>query len=354
MNVMRRIPCALLFASLLYAGSIYGQGAPGGAADQGSGLNRFNGELVQPLNASPVRQASQEHVFQVTAGQLIEARLDADDFDTVLQLIPPMGDTLYNDDFENIHTSRIATIATVGGEWRAVVTALDQGSGAYGLVITLDTPERTRSISGELTAATPISAKGQRYERQTYTVEGAPQLIIQVTSRNFEPELILHSPSGEITSQIADSPSSNVVIATVPSAEAGIWEIIATHSAYAEGTTGDYTIQIVETTPVVSPVGELIEGELVAGGPRQIHGELYQEHTIAGSAESGMSVVLESDDFDPFLAVRSPSGEWYRDDDSGGDANAMLSLPAEAGDWLVITTSYAADEVGRYELKVYR
>lgn len=354
MNVARPLFPTLLIALALNASAAHAQRAPAAAASQGASVSRLSGALIQPLNASESRQALEEHTFRVTAGQLVEARVDADGFDTVLQLIPPSGDTLYNDDFESTRTSRIATIATVGGEWKAIVSALDQGSGDYGLVITLGTPGKTRAISGTLTESTPISAKGHRFERHTYVVEDAVQLVVQLTSRGFEPEIVLHSPSGEIVAQSVDASSPNQVTATVPSAETGTWEIVATHSAYSDPTTGGYAIQIVETAPIVLPDGDLIRGVLSESTPRQIHGEHYQEHTLAGSADGEISVMLESGDFDAFLAARSPSGEWFRDDDSGGDGNAMLSLPAGAGEWLVIVTTYSADEVGRYELKVFR
>lgn len=354
MNAFRSLPCALFVAILLQAVPSQAQQAGGGTAGSDAQVSRFAGQLMQPLNPSESRQAREEHVFQVAAGQLVEVRVDSGDFDTFLQLVPPSGDTLYNDDFESLRTSRIVTVASVGGEWRAIVSAFDQTSGQYQLAITLGSPGRTRSITGSLTEALPLSAKGHRYNRHTYVVDDVTQLFVQLSSQDFEPELILHSPSGEIVTQSFNGSSENVVTATVPSAEVGSWEIIATHPAHAGPSVGAYTIEVVETDPVVLAEDDIIRGTLGEGDPRQIHGEFYHEHTIRGSADAGITIVLEADDFDAFLAARSPSGEWFRDDDSAGDGNAQIVLPAGAGEWLVVVTSYGPDQSGSYELKTYR
>lgn len=324
------------------------------AVAQPSGANRFRDELVQPANASELQQGRKEHTFQVTPGQLVDVRVDGDGFDTVLQLVPPSGDTLYNDDYLSTRSSRITTIAAVGGEWRAVVTAFDLGGGPYELTVTLGTPGRTRTIQGNVTPASEVSAKGHRFSRHPYDLEGPAQLVVQVTSSDFEPEVVLHSPSGEVISGVGDYATPQVVIVTVPDAEPGRWEIITAVSSYADRQQGSYTIQVVEAEAEVEPDGDVTRGQLTEASPRQIHGERYAEHRIPGSADAGMSIKLASDDFDAFLAVRSPSGNWYRDDDSGGEGDAMLVLPAEAGDWLVIATTYAPEEIGNYQLIVYR
>ena len=94
-----------------------------------------------------------------------------------------------------------------------------------------------------------MSAKGQRYSRHTYNLAGSSQLVVQLTSEDFEPEVVIHSPSGEIVSEIADYTTPRVVTVTLPLADAGEWEIIATHSAYTDQQLGRYTIQIVEAEP---------------------------------------------------------------------------------------------------------
>lgn len=321
---------------------------------QSSGTTRFREELTQPANPSELQQGRKEHTFQVAAGQLVDVRLDGDGFDTVLQLIPPSGDTLYNDDYLSTRSSRITTIATVGGAWRAVVTALDLASGPYEVTVTLGTPGKTREIQGSITASSDIAAKGHRYNRHSYDLEGPAQLVVQVTSNDFEPEVILHSPSGEVTSEVGDYNTPQVVTVTVPDAEPGRWEIITAASSYADRQQGSYTILIVEAEPEVEPDGDVTRGQLTEASPRQIHGELYAEHRITGSASVGMSIKLVSNEFDAFLSVRSPSGNWYRDDDSGGEGNALVVLPAEAGEWLVVVTTYSPGEMGSYQLIVYR
>ena len=106
------------------------------------------------------------------------------------------------------------------------------------------------------------------------------------------------------------------------------------------------------------------EGVLVAG--RTFNGSLSSYDTVwdDGShydvwnvtARAGQRVVIdmESDDVDAYLRVLRYDGTAIATDDDGGSgSNARVEFPApEAGDYLVIATSYEAGETGAYLVSV--
>jgi hypothetical protein len=99
---------------------------------------------------------------------------------------------------------------------------------------------------------------------------------------------------------------------------------------------------------------DAVTGALEESDPKDIEGELYDVHRIPGTGDRPLVIQLFSSEFDAYLSARSPSGEWFRDDDGAGDTHARLELPAINGTWFVVVTSYSAGESGRYRLTVGR
>ncbi len=77
-------------------------------------------------------------------------------------------------------------------------------------------------------------------------------------------------------------------------------------------------------------------------------------YTFEGSSGQPLVVDLQSDAFDTYLLLRSPSGEEFRNDDYEGDTSRSLlsmSLP-ETGTWEVVASSFMGEETGAYALQV--
>jgi hypothetical protein len=101
-------------------------------------------------------------------------------------------------------------------------------------------------------------------------------------------------------------------------------------------------------------VGSDERGQLEPGDGALESGEYRDYYTFDG-VEGDIAVVdLRSDDFDPYLIVRTPSGEQYDNDDYEGDTSrSFLTFPiVESGTYRVGVTSYEADETGDYVLRV--
>ena len=98
-------------------------------------------------------------------------------------------------------------------------------------------------------------------------------------------------------------------------------------------------------TPVV---GRLEEGDNVL----QIDNSFFDAYIFEGEAGQQVTILMESNDIDPYLILLGPSGEFAaEDDDSGGNFNAAIDLRLpESGTYLLLANSYQAGESGTYQL----
>ena len=95
-------------------------------------------------------------------------------------------------------------------------------------------------------------------------------------------------------------------------------------------------------------------GSLESGDPTLQDGEYYDAYPIEVQAGQWIEVDLQSDDFDTYVVVLSPSGANEQNDDFEGSTNrsALRMQATESGTWQVYATSYAGGETGRYSLSI--
>ena len=117
----------------------------------------------------------------------------------------------------------------------------------------------------------------------------------------------------------------------------------------------------VQTSSVDSPsstvksigYGALEVGRLRPGDGRLRAGEFRDLYTFEGKAGDPVLIDLVSDDFDPYLAIISPSGKVLRNDDWGSTPAARIQTQLlEDGEYRLIVTSYRPGEQGTYLLRL--
>lgn len=126
------------------------------------------------------------------------------------------------------------------------------------------------------------------------------------------------------------------------------------------------------TSPVAAqesatPVDETVDGEstkathygaqeigsLSKGDGRLQAGEFRDLYVFQGKAGDPLVIELISEDFDPYLAVVSPSGKILRNDDWGGSSAARIQMRLiEDGGYKVVVTSFRPGEMGGYLLRI--
>ncbi|QJB25985.1 PPC domain-containing protein [Limnospira fusiformis] len=111
-----------------------------------------------------------------------------------------------------------------------------------------------------------------------------------------------------------------------------------------------------DTEPVVGEIILLEEGELRDGDPvLPTDGSLFHQHTFFGEAGKRVKILLESSEFDTYLALFNPQDELLEENDDIDETNTnsriIITLP-ETGTYRVIVNSYDATGRGRYQLRV--
>ncbi|MGH9465229.1 MAG: PPC domain-containing protein [Thermoanaerobaculia bacterium] len=204
------------------------------------------------------------------------------------------------------------------------------------------------TFEGSLSNRDQTRPDGQHFDTYTFEAQAGQLVTVRMESDGFDTYLIVESPSGEASENDDHSSGGSQVDLIV--AEAGEWTIKA--SSYGSDASGEYTVTV--DKGAVGQV-EKSEGRLDARDQSSIKGEYYDIHEMQLRPGSQAYVELRSLGFDGYLAIRSPSGQLWRNDDAGSVARSLLGpLDGEAGNWTVYVTSVGAEEVGAYDLNIIR
>ncbi len=301
-----------------------------------------------------------EYTVQVDAGDQVTVDMRSNDFDTYLILESPSGETFRNDDWQGDLTwSHISMVAEESGNWRIIATSYSRGltgnytvqfqtgDGGGGGVVGGGEPFSGRLDSSDAT----LEGSGEYYEEHTFRAEAGQTITIDMNSNAFDTYIILESPSGETwyNDDWQGDTSHSHLVATAD--DSGVYRLYAT--SYSRGETGNYTgqIQLSGNGGGGGGNGQAFTGRLNAGDPTlEDTGEFYEEHTFYAQAGQSITIDMNSDMFDTYLIVESPSGEtWYNDDWQGDTSHSRVELTADqTGTWMVYATSYQAGETGNY------
>lgn len=321
------------------------------------------GDVVEGEYANAA--APDAYLFEGRAGDVVTIAMESEDFDALLVLLDPDGEEVARDDdsgqglnaliadFE-LPESGAYTILATSFNNDANNSALD---GAYTLTLsgepTTEVVQEPDEVPADRVLAYGDSVEETLDEAETgvaFTFEGAAGdvITIAVTSDDFDPYVILQDADGEELASDDDSGQRlNAQIEAFELPEDGIYTIIVTSLGnLSNGTpiTGEYTLTLFEgdVVPVVqSGVTPIVYGDVVEGSfDNASEGARY---SFTGNAGDVVTIVMYSENFDPYLSLRDLDGfELAADDDSAGELNAMISefeLPAD-GTYIIIATSF--------------
>jgi hypothetical protein len=299
-------------------------------------------------------------------GERVVFDLRSDAFDTVLIVRAPSGRQEENDDFES-STSRSALTLTLEeqGEYQIFVTSYDErDTGAYSLTITapraVAQQQPVTTHTGALARGDAMRPAGEFYD--VYEFEGTPggRVSIALTSDDFDPYLILVSPSGEVEENDDDETSINSLVET-DLTESGTYRIRA--SSYEKDETGGYQLKITHSQPLTTAqqagrdttelaLGTAAQGRLERGDQEPERGKFQDVYAFRGTTGQNIRVELTSQDFDTFVAVKQPNGTVVDNDDFEGSTSRSvveLRLP-ETGRYQIVVSSYDDGDTGAYRL----
>lgn len=221
------------------------------------------GSLVQ--GDATIQSGEFADSFQVQLAANERVRFDArsSEFDTYLIVRPPSGDPTDNDDANSPNTDAgLDYVAAVAGTYNVTVTSYQPGeTGAYEFVITRGaggnaappangaaaaanaagtTPATGDAVQGALAAGDSTLQTGEFRDAYTRSFTPGAPIQIRLDSTEFDPYLIVTSPSGDQSDNDDYQGSRNAGV-DISRAEAGDYRIVAT--SYEPGETGTYSLR---------------------------------------------------------------------------------------------------------------
>lgn len=334
---------------------------------------------------------SGEHVdsfnFDWPAGSTFEIRLGSGAFDPYLIVKAPDGSQQDNDDESpGVTSSRLLYTTPAAGRYEVLVTSYRPGetgdyelsiaptSAAAGAAVAVTSPTTptgaAQSLAGALAQGDETLQSGEHVDTHTLTFASGERVRIEARSSAFDSYLIVREPGGEQHDN--DDPSgggsTNAVVDFV-ARQAGEHRVLVT--SYRPGETGAYELVVTRdgsapppttpttpttptspATPATPITGDAVQGALARGDQTLQSGELSDVYERSFEPGQSVQIRLASTAFDPYVIVRTPSGQQLDNDDlDPSTRNAGVDLPAaEAGTYRVTVTSYRPGETGAYQL----
>ena len=357
-----------------------GQSASGPAV-VATGIRTETGRLDRTDETLRSGEFVDTYTFAGTPGQRVAIDLTSDDFDTYLVVEPPRGASQQDDDGGGATGhSRLEMDLTEPGTYTVYVTSYAAAeTGAYRLVIdgterfgqpaqptrsVSDDPIRTASAPGAPARATQpttrqiadytlaetfqgeLDARDQRLdsgeftEVHTFDGDAGEPVRIDLTSAEFDPFLIVTSPSGERVENDDYNGSQNESVVEFTMPESGRYRVTVT--SYRPGETGHYALRLSQADAMrpdppafdhivgvfagISDYGGrinnldytaqdavLVRDAMIAQGMRPEDGILLQDDdaTVAGMQRAFDQIARTADDRTLFVFFYSGHGGQY-------------------------------------------
>ena len=292
-------------------------------------------------------QSANRHTIPVEAGTTIEVIVIGEGVDTVVNATLPGGETIVNDDYQNVNAGFTRTIDQ-GGNLEVVASPLMGGTGSYRVVArTLpspDTIEIGETVDGRLEDG---SSAGDRFR---LTGSAGTRVVIDLKSYDFDAHLTLVDDEGnEKTDDDGGEEGFNSRLYHQFDEDG---ETVTIMAGSLSSSTGNYKLIVTE---LPSEAAAHHEGRLGGDSPFAYDGKRFERHEFEGEAGETVTIQLESNAFDAMLYLAAPDGSNILYDDDGGDGTnslAVTTLP-ESGTYTIYVTSLDNGQ-GAYELTIFR
>jgi len=221
------------------------------------------------------------------------------------------------------------------------------------------------SAFGELQDGDAQGEEGRRYDDHPIRLEAGRRYRLSVTSEAFDPMARLLRRGETVAENDDYGESLNSRISYTP-AESGDYVLRVT--GFAGDARGAYSASVAPLPPLPAPVSarpastqstvwNVWQGALAAADPDR-DGRHYDDYLVRFAAGQVRLIAVDAD-IDTMVQILRPADRegaaLDEDDDSGPGFNPLLGFaPDEAGDYIVRVTSFEADAVGAYRLRISR
>jgi hypothetical protein len=230
-----------------------------------------------------------------------------------------------------------------------VLTVAQSAGGAPGVIA--EAPGVEWVEEGELALGDAVS-EGSFADSYTVEVRAGEEIVFDLRSTEFDGILRVVAPSGEVFTNDDYEGSTERSMVALTAGEGGTWT--ATATSYIEKATGAYTLSFARVAAAAPGDGRRVErGTLALDDAVDATGRHIDTFTFDGAPGRRAVIDLAADAFDPFLVMRTPSGQVLENDDAEGTLNSRIdTVLAELGTYEVDVTTYAAGLTGDYTLTI--
>ncbi len=315
--------------------------------------------------------------FTAREGDRIAVTMESEAFDPIVRV----GGMALSGGFEELASnddspagglnSYLVFTAPADGEYLVRAAPLGGSqTGAYTVAIAEGPPPMTtqaiafgETVEGALSDEDGSNAGGQKADAYTFQGRAGQRVVATMSSDDFDTYLDLYAGEGG-GRYIVDSDDDGAGEGTnsrltYTLTEDGEYTLEA--RAFSEDGAGDYSLALTEAAPDPEPMplafGRTIQGEIADGDPRDDDNRGFDAFRIAGTQGNRIQVIMRSGDFDTYLQIGSPEGDFYAltsDDDGlgeGTDSRLNYTLPS-TGDFILRASPLYADADGLYSLEL--
>ncbi len=307
----------------------------------------------------------------VSSGDHLEVQLTSQAFDPILEVTPPGGGTLTNDDWQGRRNeSRLSVVVAEAGTMKIGVGRMGAGTGGFRVTV-------QRTSTSAASGGPPLLSVGGTHEGTLDATDGT------LPDGRFNEWVTVSGPdAGQLELRIeAQSETVPLAIVLDPNNTA----LQGTRGVYVLSHPGLHRAQLIAPTPgqpasyrmslrplqnLVTPtlsrthhqlptqtsgtplsLGQTVRGTLDRT-TRLPSGEPAEVYVFTGRTGQRAQFELRSNEFDTYLMVLGPTGRHWENDDTAGTTNSAidLQLPVD-GSYRVIASAYRAGMSGSFELK---
>ncbi|HEX2205738.1 MAG TPA: PPC domain-containing protein, partial [Longimicrobium sp.] len=338
-----------------------------------------NGTLAQNDPAMSNRGRFKVYRFEARKGDRLVATLSSRDFDPYLTLARSVGgitEEIESNDDADGPDSRIRFTVPADGGYLLVAQSLE-AEGLGGFTLSLHQPPApTTAQTGEIRLGTPVRGSlaetdamldedESYYDSYRLRAPEGQRLLIEMKSDSFDTFLSFGRMENDSYTAISTNDdggegTNSALRVTVP---AGGEFIVRANSLGSEAT-GPYTLTVTErpapaaeADPRPITAGQEVRGSLEDTDPVMEDESFYDYYTYQGRAGERLTITMESEDFDAFLAFGRLAGTTFEEittNDDGPDGTGSrieVTLPS-AGTYVIRANSLSGGSTGAYTLRV--
>lgn len=309
-------------------------------------------EIGLPQAGVLKRGRSHEWTFSGEVGQIISLTMNSIDFDAFLELRNAEGAILVeNDDVHGGSNSAIELFTLPATDTYTIVARGVSNTDGGNYEITLK-GVKVPPGGGPLLVDTDTQALLVPGQTNEWVFEGTANTFItaNVQSDTLDTFLELYGPDGSLLTTDDDSGGDlNAALLNFPLPQSGQYQLVVKSAREGRADGGVYNILLTLTEDLDA------SGILTSGRPVTSNLAQGEQHTWTFEAEEGnrVTISMESDTLDTYLALYDASGELIDLNDDYQDTNAVIAnvtIP-QNGEYRIVARTYSAqDDGGEYTI----